>query len=158
MKTEPKLCPECGKPLLPCRELHLLDFRDYQLVMYPDGLCRVAARSRPTPAWGCRDGCFTEAVDSSGEAEWFRARVRAVATTGKVPYPETPEEGEMKTREEIEAELAEIESDERLGYDLATIEVNALLALKQLVAKTKAGVLRWVLGLPYLQYHGQDEE
>jgi len=61
----------------------LLDFRDYQLVMFPDGLCRVTGGSRVTPAWGCRDGCFTEAVLDSEEAEWSRELVRAVAAAGR---------------------------------------------------------------------------
>ena len=64
----------------------------------------------------------------------------------------------MKTQQELEEKLAEIESDTRLGYSLATIRENSPLALIQLDLKSKAGMLRWALGLPGRRYHGRDEE
>jgi len=51
----------------------------------------------------------------------------------------------MKTKEEIEAELDRIQSDERLNCPVATIFENAPLALIQLELETKVAVLKWVL-------------
>ncbi len=51
----------------------------------------------------------------------------------------------MKTKEQIEEKIKEIESDERLSYPLATIEINAPLALIQLEMETKLKMLKWVL-------------
>ncbi len=51
----------------------------------------------------------------------------------------------LRTEKEIRAKLKEIESDERLSYKPATLEVNAPLALIQLEGHTKINVLEWVL-------------
>ena len=51
----------------------------------------------------------------------------------------------MKTQTEIENLLAEIKSDERLGYPPALIQINAPLALIQVELKTKVRILEWVL-------------
>ncbi len=51
----------------------------------------------------------------------------------------------MKTEEQIRKRLDEIESDERLKYKPATVEVNAPLALVQTHLETASGILRWVL-------------
>lgn len=64
----------------------------------------------------------------------------------------------MKTREELEKKLAEIESDERLRCSIATVQVNAPLALIQVDLKARALLLRWMLDLPHRQYHGEDED
>lgn len=52
----------------------------------------------------------------------------------------------MRTEKEIKELLAEIESDERLGYPVATVQINAPLALAQLSLETRASTLRWALG------------
>lgn len=62
----------------------------------------------------------------------------------------------MKTKQELEAKLKEIEEDERLNYPLATITINAPLALIQLGLTSKADILRWILGLPLRRYHGEN--
>ena len=51
----------------------------------------------------------------------------------------------MKTKEQIEEKIKEIESDERLSYPSATIDVNAPLALIQLEMETKLKMLKWIL-------------
>ncbi len=51
----------------------------------------------------------------------------------------------MKNKEQIEEEIKKIESDERLSYPTATIDINAPLALIQLEMETKLKVLKWVL-------------
>ena len=51
----------------------------------------------------------------------------------------------MKTKEEIEAKLSEIESDERLSYPPATIDINAPLALIQLSLECKRDLIKWIL-------------
>lgn len=61
----------------------------------------------------------------------------------------------MRSREEIEVDLASIESDERLYYPAAKVQVNAPLALEQVALKARAQTLRWVLGLPPRGYHKQ---
>lgn len=53
----------------------------------------------------------------------------------------------MKTKEEIEKLLKEVESDERLSYPKATVFENAPLALIQLGLETQVATLKWVLGL-----------
>ena len=62
----------------------------------------------------------------------------------------------MKTRKEIEAKLVKVESDERLGYPVAMVQINALLAIIQIGLKAEARALRWVLGLPPGTYHGNE--
>ncbi len=54
----------------------------------------------------------------------------------------------MKTKEEILAELEELKKDERNYYPIATVFVNAPLALIQLQLSTKINTLESVLGLP----------
>ncbi len=51
----------------------------------------------------------------------------------------------MKTKKEIEEKLAEIKSDERLGYPPATVDINAPLALIQLSIESQIDILKWVL-------------
>ena len=45
----------------------------------------------------------------------------------------------------IRERLDEIESDERLGYEKAPVQINAPLAMIQTELKAKQNVLRWVL-------------
>lgn len=54
----------------------------------------------------------------------------------------------MKTREQIEAKLRQIEADERLGYKTATVFENAPLALVQTSLKAQRDILKWVLEKP----------
>ncbi len=54
----------------------------------------------------------------------------------------------MKTQEEILAELEELKKDERNYYPIATVFVNAPLALIQLQLSTKINTLEEILGLP----------
>lgn len=54
---------------------------------------------------------------------------------------------QMRTREEIEAKLKEIMSDERLGYERASIFSNAPLAIIQTHLAAQVSALRWVLDL-----------
>ncbi len=56
-----------------------------------------------------------------------------------------------RTAEEIRIKLNEIESDARLHYKTALVEINAPLALIQTDLAAKADALRWVLGLPNRQ-------
>jgi len=51
----------------------------------------------------------------------------------------------MRTKKEIEAKLADVESDERLGYEPANVFVNAPLALIQMDLEARQSVLKWVL-------------
>lgn len=51
----------------------------------------------------------------------------------------------MRTIEEIKAKIEEIESDERLSYPDAKVQVNAPLALHQVSQKARLEVLKWVL-------------
>ena len=51
----------------------------------------------------------------------------------------------MRTEKEIRKKLKEVESDERLSYDTATIETNAVLALIQCSLEAERDMLRWVL-------------
>ncbi len=53
----------------------------------------------------------------------------------------------MSTREEVEAMVKEIKTDERLAAPPATVTVNAPLALIQLELQTKLRTLNWVLRL-----------
>ena len=62
----------------------------------------------------------------------------------------------MKTQQELEARLAEIEADERLHYRPALVQVNAPLALIQTALATEANALRWALDLPRLHYGKQE--
>lgn len=64
----------------------------------------------------------------------------------------------MKSKKEIEAELASVESKEQLHYPSADVYTNAPLALIQTELETRAGVLRWVLGLPKRDYSKSREE
>lgn len=64
----------------------------------------------------------------------------------------------MKTQQELEERLAEIEADDRLEYPLANVQVNAPLALVQLGLKSRAEELRWALGLPHKLYHGRGND
>jgi len=51
----------------------------------------------------------------------------------------------MKTKTEILLMIKELESDDRLSYNSATITENAPLALIQLELETKIHTLYWVL-------------
>ena len=62
------------------------------------------------------------------------------------------------TKEEIKARLEEIESDERLSYPVATIQINAPLALVQVALATEARTLRRVLGLPLIAYYKKEKD
>jgi len=53
--------------------------------------------------------------------------------------------GDMKTKDEIEKKLQEVEADERLGYPAATVFANAPLALIQMELEAKRATLKWVL-------------
>jgi hypothetical protein len=53
----------------------------------------------------------------------------------------------MKTEQEIKDKLAELQSDERLGYPIATVFENAPLALIQADLEAKIAALKWVLGI-----------
>ncbi len=53
---------------------------------------------------------------------------------------------DMKSRQEIEAKIAELESDERVGYPAANMFSNAPLALIQVELKAQIDALKWVLG------------
>lgn len=48
-------------------------------------------------------------------------------------------------KEEIEKRLERIESDERIDYEPANVEVNAPLALIQVRLTTERDTLKWVL-------------
>lgn len=52
-----------------------------------------------------------------------------------------------KTNIEIKARLKEIESDERLHYPPADVQINAPLALIRVDLKAERRILRWILGL-----------
>ena len=51
----------------------------------------------------------------------------------------------MKTQKEIEEKIKELESDERLSYPTATIDINAPLALIQLRLESKIAALKWAV-------------
>jgi len=51
----------------------------------------------------------------------------------------------MRTKAEIEARLADVLADPRLGYPAATVDVNAPLALIQMALEAERNVLRWCL-------------
>jgi hypothetical protein len=51
----------------------------------------------------------------------------------------------MKTKEEIQEKLDEVNADERLGYAPAQVHINAPLALIQLSLETQRDILEWVL-------------
>lgn len=51
----------------------------------------------------------------------------------------------MKSKQEIEAELARIKADERLGYPAADVFVNAPLALIQVNLESTVKAYMWVL-------------
>ena len=51
----------------------------------------------------------------------------------------------MKTAEQIRAEIALIESDERYHYRPAQLEVNGYLAIMQIEWKSRVSALQWVL-------------
>jgi hypothetical protein len=51
----------------------------------------------------------------------------------------------MKTIEEIKKKLENIESDVRLGYKPASVDVNAPLALIQCSLGSMRDMLKWVL-------------
>lgn len=51
----------------------------------------------------------------------------------------------MKTEAEIRAILTELETDERLRYPSATVDINAPLALVQLELEAKVNTLKWIL-------------
>jgi len=61
----------------------------------------------------------------------------------------------MKTENELKEMLTEIESDGRLYYNTATVFSNAPLAMIQLVAETKSGMLRDILGLEQRNFHDE---
>lgn len=54
----------------------------------------------------------------------------------------------MRTEAEIRKKLAEVESDDRLGYRTATTFENAPLALIQLGLETEVATLKWILEDP----------
>jgi len=51
----------------------------------------------------------------------------------------------MKTKQQIEGEIAIIEADERYNYPPANIQINAPLALIQTVMESRVQALKWVL-------------
>lgn len=51
----------------------------------------------------------------------------------------------MKTREDIEGEIKILEGDDRLKQPVATIDINAPLALVRLSLEMKISALKWVL-------------
>ena len=51
----------------------------------------------------------------------------------------------MKKSSEIIAEIVRLESDERLKYPDAQVQINAPLALEQVALKARIAQLRWVL-------------
>lgn len=51
----------------------------------------------------------------------------------------------MKTSEEVQARLKELEADERLSQPPATVDINAPLALIQLSLETEIRTLKWAL-------------
>ena len=54
----------------------------------------------------------------------------------------------MRTPEEIRARIALLMADERLHYRVATIQINAPLALIQLSMEVEIHSLSWALGEP----------
>lgn len=52
----------------------------------------------------------------------------------------------MKTEEEIQDKINEIQSDERFNYEPANVLTNAPLALIQTDMEAKFKALNWVLG------------
>lgn len=58
-----------------------------------------------------------------------------------------PDHSSMKTEQEILQRIAEIKSDERMGYKTATVFGNAPLAMVQLSMTTELHTLERVLGL-----------
>ena len=54
----------------------------------------------------------------------------------------------MKTERELIEMLERIKQDERLTYPCAIVDINAPLALIQLVGETKIRLLEEILGLP----------
>lgn len=63
----------------------------------------------------------------------------------------------MRTEEVIKKRLEVLEKDKRLTeYPVATVQINAPLALIQASAWAEANALRWVLGLKLRAYHGAD--
>lgn len=55
--------------------------------------------------------------------------------------------GTVKTREQLEKELARIEADERLSYGAANMLINGPLAAIQIADGSRANAIRWVLGM-----------
>lgn len=51
----------------------------------------------------------------------------------------------MRSIDEIKERLKQIESDERLGYPPARVDVNAPLALIQCSLGSQRDILKWVL-------------
>lgn len=51
----------------------------------------------------------------------------------------------MKEENEIKDKLLELESDERLSYPPAIVQINAPLALIQTEIEAKVRILKWVL-------------
>jgi len=51
----------------------------------------------------------------------------------------------MKSKEEIEQEITNIEADPRYSYPDALVEINAPLALIQVAMSAKVGILKWVI-------------
>lgn len=58
----------------------------------------------------------------------------------------------MKTKEEIESQIAKLEKDYEhvLTGSVATIQINAPRALMQMDAEAKLSTLHWVLGTKYI--------
>jgi hypothetical protein len=57
----------------------------------------------------------------------------------------------MKTRDEVEAKIRQIEADfsHVLTGSVATVVINAPRALEQVAAETKLATLHWVLGTKF---------
>jgi hypothetical protein len=64
----------------------------------------------------------------------------------------------MKSEAEVRALLKKIESDERLWYKPALVQINAPLALIQVEGETKANMLRWVLGMKHNNFKPKLED
>ncbi len=51
----------------------------------------------------------------------------------------------MKTEQEIKTRIGELKADDRLKQPLATVDINAPLALIQLGIESNIAALNWVL-------------
>lgn len=52
----------------------------------------------------------------------------------------------VRSREEIQRKIDQIENDDRWSYDSADVQTNAPLALQQTAMEARHQALKWVLG------------